>query len=46
MTENTKLVCALIDIKLKPRMVSEWKKLNEQLEDRRSMTPKRKDRNR
>ena len=41
MTENTKMLCALIDIKRKPRMLTEWKKMDESIELRRSRTPKK-----
>jgi hypothetical protein len=35
------MLCALIDIKIKPRMLTEWKKIEEDMEIRRSRTPKK-----
>lgn len=29
--QNTKMLCALIDIKRKPRMLTEWKKMDEEI---------------
>ena len=40
-TQNIKLVCSLIDIKTKPRMMTEWRVQEDYLEARRSKTPKK-----
>jgi hypothetical protein len=45
MNENTKMLCALIDIKRKPRMLTEWKKIDDEIELRKSRTPKKEKKN-
>lgn len=40
-TQNIKLVCSLIDIKTKPRMLTEWRMQEDYLESRKSKTPKK-----
>jgi hypothetical protein len=40
-TQNIKLVCSLIDIKTKPRMMTEWRAQEDFLEVRRTKTSKK-----